>query len=173
MQRSLGTGSPRRRAKSLEPENEFVLENAFGIQHRVPHGHESDPRRFLTSPQAVRSAHVGHIGCSLSVADILCSLYGGVLRAEVDDPERDRFVLSKGHAALALYAVLGLKGLISPDQTSTYCIGQTMLGVHPEHKLTGVDFCTGSLGMGLSMATGAALAARLQKSPRRVSDCHY
>jgi transketolase len=77
-------------------------------------------------------------------------------------------VLSKGHAALALYAVLGLKGLISPDQTSTYCIGQTMLGVHPEHKLTGVDFCTGSLGMGLSMATGAALAARLQKSPRRV-----
>jgi len=129
------------------------------------------------SPQAIRkiileqshSAHVGHIGCSLSVTDILCSLYGGVLRVEAsDDPERDRFVLSKGHAALALYAVLALKGLIPLEQTGTYCSGQTLLGVHPEHDLPGVDFCTGSLGMGLSMATGAALAARLQKSPRRV-----
>lgn len=85
-----------------------------------------------------------------------------------DDPERDRFILSKGHAALALYAVLCLKGFVTDDQVVSYCSGRTLLGVHPERDLPGVDFCTGSLGMGLSMGAGAALAARLQKSPRRV-----
>lgn len=129
------------------------------------------------SPQAIRQmileqshrAHVGHIGCSLSVTDILCGLYGNVLRAEDPaDGERDRFILSKGHAALALYAVLCLKGIISRADFVTYCSGRTLLGVHPEHALPGVDFCTGSLGMGLPMAVGAVLAARLQKSPRRV-----
>jgi len=129
------------------------------------------------SPQAIRrlileqshQAHVGHIGCSLSITDILCSLYRDVIRAEDPaDPGRDRFILSKGHAALALYAVLSLKGIIPPDQVGTYCREKTFLGVHPEHVLPGVDFCTGSLGMGLSMATGAALAAKMQKSSRRV-----
>jgi transketolase len=101
--------------------------------------------------------------------DILAALYGDVLRiVSPDDPDRDRFVLSKGHAALALFATLALKGWISEAVLSTFCGDDTLLGVHPERALPGVDFSTGSLGHGLSMSVGAALAARLQGSARRV-----
>jgi transketolase len=114
-------------------------------------------------------ANVGHIGCALSVVDIMCALYGSVLRIPAPEhQERDRFVLSKGHAALALYTVLFLKGWISEDDLSTYCADGTLLGVHPERALRGVDFCSGSLGQGLSIGAGCALAARLQRSSRRV-----
>ena len=108
-------------------------------------------------------AGVGHIGSALSIADIVAALYGSVLHIpEPGDPERDRFVLSKGHAALALYAALHLKGWVTAEQLATYCGDGTTLGVHPEAALAGVDFASGSLGHGLSMGAGAALAARLQ-----------
>jgi transketolase len=68
---------------------------------------------------------------------------------------------------LAVYAALFLKGWLSQDELNTYCGDGTMLGVHPEYGLRGVDFASGSLGQGLCMAAGAALAARLQHSPRR------
>jgi transketolase len=114
-------------------------------------------------------AGVGHIGSALSIADLLAALYGPTLRiAEPRDPERDRFVLSKGHAALALYAALAASGRIEPQLLSTYCGEGSMLGAHPEHVLEGVDFSTGSLGQGLSIAAGAALAARRRGSQRRV-----
>jgi transketolase len=114
-------------------------------------------------------ARVGHIGSALSIADIVATLYGNVLRiSDPSDPERDRFILSKGHAVLALYASLFLTGLLSEEDLKTYCGDDTFLGVHPEHALRGVDFSTGSLGQGLSMGAGSALAARLQQSPRRV-----
>jgi len=113
-------------------------------------------------------AHVGHIGSALSVADVIAALYGSALRvASPDDPDRDRFLLSKGHAALALYAALHLRGWLSREQLDTYCGDGTLLGVHPENRLAGVDFSTGSLGLGLSFGAGAALAARLQGSLRR------
>ncbi|HBB68196.1 MAG: transketolase [Elusimicrobia bacterium GWA2_56_46] len=116
-----------------------------------------------------KRANVGHIGSALSVADIIAALYGGAMKTAKDkDPERDRFVLSKGHAALALYAALYLKGYISRKELDTFCGEGSRLGVHPESCLSCVDFSTGSLGQGLSMAAGAALAARLQNSPRRV-----
>jgi len=119
--------------------------------------------------EQARRAHVGHIGSALSVADILAALYGEALRiSDPDDPARDRFILSKGHAALALYAALYLRGWLSQEELSSYCGDGTLVGVHPEFQLRGVDFSTGSLGQGLSMAAGAALAARLQGSPRRV-----
>jgi transketolase len=115
-----------------------------------------------------KRAHVGHIGSALSVADIVAALYGGLLRAsDPKDPERDRFVLSKGHAMLAVYAALFLKGWLRQEELNTYCGDGSLLGVHPEYGLSGVDFASGSLGQGLSMAAGAALAARLQHSPRR------
>jgi transketolase len=115
-----------------------------------------------------KRAHVGHIGSALSIADIIATLYGGVLRLDVsDNAERDRFVLSKGHAVLALYAALHLNGCLSEDVLSTYCADNSLLGVHPENPLCGIDFSSGSLGHGLSMGAGAALAARLQNSPRR------
>ena len=115
-----------------------------------------------------RRANVGHIGSSLCIVEILAALYGGVLRAHsAGDPDRDRFVLSKGHAALALYVALTLKGWVSEAQLDTFADDGSLLGVHPEAALPGVDFCSGSLGQGLSMAAGAALAARIQGSGRR------
>jgi transketolase len=113
-------------------------------------------------------AGVGHIGSALSVTDIVAALYADVLRA--DDPrhsDRDRFVLSKGHASLAVYAALYLRGWLTEDALSTYCENGTRLGTHPEPSVPGIDFATGSLGHGLSLATGAALAARLDGSTRR------
>jgi transketolase len=116
-----------------------------------------------------KRAHVGHIGSGLSVADIVAALYDGVMNVPTpDDPERDRLILSKGHAALALYAALYMKGWISEADLNTFCGDDSLLGVHPEHQLTGIDFSTGSLGQGLSVATGAALAARIDGSLRRV-----
>jgi transketolase len=124
--------------------------------------------RRIVLDQAKR-ANVGHIGSALCVADILAVLYGEVLRiAGPGTPDRDRFILSKGHAALALYATLALRGWIPRSELDSYCGEDTRLGVHPETALPGVDFCSGSLGQGLSMACGAALAARMQGSDRRV-----
>jgi transketolase len=116
-----------------------------------------------------KRANVGHIGSSLSIADILAVLFSRSL-AGVDpsDPDRDRFVLSKGHAALALYGALCATGRMSPETLNTFCADGTELAGHPEHVFADVDFSTGSLGHGLSVATGAALAARLQGSSRRV-----
>jgi transketolase len=127
------------------------------------------------SPAAVRrtvleQAHragVGHIGSALSVVEILAALFACVLRGEPDEADRDRFVLSKGHAALALYAVLHETGRIPREQLDGYCGDGTLLGTHPEHELAGIDFSSGSLGHGLSIGAGAALAARMQGSRRR------
>lgn len=116
-----------------------------------------------------KRANVGHIGSALSVADIVASVYDyGIRDRTGDSNDRDRFILSKGHAALALFACLHAKGRLSREQLDTYCADSSLLGVHPEHALEGVDFSTGSLGQGLSMAAGASLAARLQRSTRRV-----
>jgi transketolase len=116
-----------------------------------------------------KRAHVGHIGSALSIAEIIAALYAHVLRIpDPGDPDRDRFVLSKGHAVLAVYAALHLKGWLTEAELNTFCADGSLLGVHPEHALRGVDFSTGSLGHGLSMGAGAALAARLRHSRRRV-----
>jgi transketolase len=113
-------------------------------------------------------AGVGHIGSALSVADIVAALYSGVLRCDrPDDPARERFILSKGHAALALYAAFHVRGWIDAVELLTYCRDATRLGVHPEIGTPGVDVATGSLGHGLSIGTGIALANRLQHTSRR------
>jgi transketolase len=124
-----------------------------------------DIRRVIIEQS--KRANVGHIGSALSIADITATLYSGVLRQPEVDADRDRVVLSKGHAALALYAALELTGRLPTGTTEAYCSNRSPLGVHPEHDLDGVDFCTGALGHGLSMAIGAALAARMQGSSRR------
>lgn len=128
----------------------------------------ADHIRRVTIEQSKR-ANVGHIGSALSVADVLGALFADVLRVpSVDDPDRDRFILSKGHAALALYAALYGVGRLTAEQLDTYCGDPSPLGSHPEHGVDGIDFSTGSLGQGLPMGAGAALAARLQGSRRRV-----
>jgi transketolase len=114
-----------------------------------------------------KRANVGHIGSALSIADILAALFAGPLAdVDPDDPDRHRLVLSKGHAALALYGALHACGRLSDAQLDTYCADGSHLAGHPEHVLEGVDFSTGSLGQGLSIAAGSALAARLQGSDR-------
>jgi transketolase len=118
--------------------------------------------------QHSKRANVGHIGSCLCVVEILAALYGDVLRGAPGDPDRDRFILSKGHAALALYATLVAEGLLSEAALDTFCGDDSIYGVHPEAKAPGIDFSTGSLGHGLSIAAGAALAARMQRSDRRV-----
>jgi transketolase len=116
-----------------------------------------------------KRAGVGHIGSALSIADLVAALYsGGMSVPDPDDPDRDRLVLSKGHAALALYAALAYLGWIPREQLDSYCADGSMLGVHPERALTGVDFSPGSLGPGRPRGAGAARAARLQGSDRRV-----
>lgn len=124
-----------------------------------------------------KRAGVGHIGSALSIADLIWTLYGYVLRIRstgsdmppgAKNPDRDRFVLAKGHAALALYGCLRMKGLISEEELNTFCGDASKLGVHPEHSLEWVDFATGSLGQGLSYGVGAALAAKMQNSERRI-----
>ncbi len=115
----------------------------------------------------------GHPGGSLSCADILSTLYfGRVLDVKPDDPlwpDRDRFILSKGHAAPALYAALAEKGFFSKDLLPTLRqLGSPLQG-HPDcRKVPGVEVSTGSLGQGLSMGVGMALAGKLDKKQYRV-----
>ena len=119
--------------------------------------------------QQAKRARVGHIGSALSVADVISALYGSALMIpDPGHPDRDRFILSNGHAALALYAALYLKGWLKEEELDKYCSDDSLLGVHPECKVKGIDFCTGSLGQGLTYGAGAALAARLQLSLRRI-----
>ena len=123
----------------------------------------------LTILNESKRANVGHVGSALSVAEIIAVLYGRIMRIpDPDDPDRDRFVLSKGHAALALYAALRARGWIDDATLSEYCGDHTLVGTHPDHALPGIDFSTGSLGQGLAFGAGAALAAKLAGSSRRV-----
>ena len=116
-----------------------------------------------------KMAGVGHIGSSLSIADLVGVLYQDILKIEdAQDQERDRFILSKGHAVLALYAALFLKGFLTKEQLDSYCKDNSKIGVHPKHFISGIEFTTGSLGQGISFAVGAALSAKIQKSNRKI-----
>jgi len=114
----------------------------------------------------------GHIPACLSMADILTVLYHEILRvdcADPSDPERDRFILSKGHAGVALYAVLAEKGFITEDQLYTYGHAGTDLGGHPDmYKVPGVEASTGALGHGFGFGVGMALAGKMDNKNYRV-----
>jgi transketolase len=103
-------------------------------------------------------AQVGHISSALCICDILAVLYGKILR-NFPGPDRDRFILSKGHAALAQYAALRMKGLLSQETLETFCKDGSSLGVHPEYRTPGIEISTGTLGLGLSVGVGMALSA--------------
>lgn len=120
-----------------------------------------DAIRRVILDQAHR-AREGHIGSALCVADILAVLYRDVVAGRLHGDCRDRVVLSKGHAALALYAALHLSGELSAARLEEYCEDGGELGIHPQHGVPGVEFTTGSLGQGLCFATGCALGARLR-----------
>ena len=116
--------------------------------------------------ESVHHAGAGHVGGSLSVAEILIALYFEVLRIDPQqprDPDRDRFILSKGHCSIGLYAALALRGYFPLAELATFDAIDSRLQGHPDMTaLPGLDMSTGSLGQGLSPAIGMALAARLQ-----------
>jgi transketolase len=113
-----------------------------------------------------------HLGGSLSVVEILVTLYFEVMRIDPQNPllpERDRFILSKGHAAPALYSVLAERGFFPKEELKTFCKNGTRLQKHMDmHKIPGIDASSGSLGQGLSIAIGMALADRMDKKNRFV-----
>lgn len=117
--------------------------------------------------EMVTEAASGHPGGSLSSTDILTALYFNVMKVNPlnpNDPDRDRFVLSKGHAAPALYAVLAEKGFIKKEELKTLRKINSNLQGHPNmNYVPGVDMSTGSLGQGISAAVGMALAGKLDK----------
>ncbi len=119
----------------------------------------------------IGKAASGHPGGSLSCVEIVASLYFYKMRHRPEDPawpERDRFVLSKGHAAPTLYATLARCGYFDREELWSLRQLGCMLQGHPSNKTPGVEICTGSLGQGLAAATGMALAARLDERDYRV-----
>jgi transketolase len=149
----------RQRIRDAEPYRraELLAETATDIR-----------RTILTM---VNTAGLGHIGGDLSVTDILVTLFAGVLSVDPNRPgwpERDRFILSKGHCAGALYATLARCGFFPPTELDSFMAPLSALNGHPNRtKVPGVETNTGPLGHGFPVAVGCALAARLRQSPSR------
>ncbi|AXR64977.1 transketolase [Leptospira mayottensis] len=122
--------------------------------------------------EALEGGGRGHLGSSMSMIEILHVLYDGYLNISKDNfnsPDRDRFILSKGHGCLALYAVLADKGFIPTEELKTFCKLDSRLGGHPERgKIPGVEASTGALGHGLPIGVGMAIAAKIRKKNYKV-----
>src|SRR5262249_43222347 len=121
--------------------------------------------------RAIEKGGRGHIGPVLSLVEIIRVLYDDFLRHRPAEPrwrERDRFILSKGHGCLALYAVLADRGFFPVEELDRFCRFDSILGGHPEPIVPGVEACTGALGHGLSIGLGMALAARMSGRDSKV-----
>lgn len=133
---------------------------------------EKARRIRINALKAIHAAKSGHPGGSLSSADILATLYFGELNIDPKNPkmaDRDKFVLSKGHAVPALYAALGERGFYEVNEMMTLRqVGSKFQG-HPNmSKVPGIEMSTGSLGQGFSVAVGMAIAGKIDKNPGRV-----
>jgi len=134
---------------------------------------ELDARSMALRRTIIRTLEAGqrgHVGAAFSLVEILRVLYDDVLKYDAQNPrwpERDRFVLSKGHGCLALYAILADKGFIPESELWRFCKSDGLLGGHPEHHIPGVEASTGSLGHGMSIALGFALNARYERASYR------
>ena len=133
---------------------------------------EKARRIRINALKAIHAAKSGHPGGSLSSADILATLYFGELNIDPKNPkmaDRDKFVLSKGHAVPALYAALGERGFYEVNEMMTLRqVGSKFQG-HPNmNKVPGIEMSTGSLGQGFSAAVGMAIAGKIDKNPGRV-----
>lgn len=141
-----------------EAKNALIAEQARQIR-----------RRIVTTIDAARA---GHIGGDLSVTDLLATLYFAVLNIDPSEPaklDRDRFILSKGHCAAALYSTLARSGYFDERELSTFMKPGSALNGHPNrNKVRGIETNTGPLGHGLPVAVGEALGLRLQSVDRRV-----
>ncbi len=125
-----------------------------------------------TIVRIIELAGRAHVGSAFSLIEILRVLYDDVMKYDPKNPrwaDRDRFILSKGHGCLALYTLLAEKGFFPEDELWRFCQKDSILGGHPEYgKVPGVEASTGSLGHGLSIGIGMALALRYEKNPARV-----
>lgn len=136
----------------------------------------------LTVLEMIAAARKGHVGGAFSCLDILVALYyGGVLSYDPKRPSwegRDRFILSKGHSGTALFAVLAELGILDQGALSGYGQNGGILGGHPDRSIPGIEADTGSLGHGLGIGAGMALAAKMSGAPWRVfvlvgdGECH-
>ena len=124
--------------------------------------------------RAIRMTHAAgssHVGSSLSMADLLAVLYSGVLNVSpqsIKSPDRDRFILSKGHACAGLYVTLAERGFFPPDWLNTFYKNGSKLAGHATTSVPGVEVSTGSLGHGLPIACGLALAAKRDGRSHRI-----
>jgi transketolase len=137
------------------------VENSIDLAQKI---------RIHAIKMAARS-NSSHIGSSLSMADILAVLYMDVLRVDPKQPdwsERDRFILSKGHAAAGLYASLALRGFFPIDWLEGFCQNGSLLLGHVSHHVPGVELSTGSLGHGLPVGCGMALSGKREKSSHHI-----
>lgn len=135
---------------ALKRHANIIRRETFIIGHRVKHG---------------------HLGSSLSPIDLLSALYFWFLRVDPNnptDPARDRFILSKGHACLSLFISLWLRGFFDKTELNTFLQDGSLFAGHAHHHLPGVEASTGSLGHGLSLATGMAYAGRTDNATHRV-----
>ncbi|MFJ9418684.1 transketolase [Streptomyces sp. NPDC101227] len=141
-------------------------------------GTPADTRRLKAAAGRIREHIVdmcagregGHIGGSMSLVEILVALYFDALRidpARPDDPDRDVLVLSKGHGGIGLYATLAERGFFPVERLAEYGTAGSEFMAHPHPEIPGVEMPTGSLGHGLALGVGFALAARLDRSERR------
>jgi transketolase len=125
----------------------------------------------LHALRMVHRASASHIGSCLSITDIVAVLYNSVLNVRADEPrwsERDRFILSKGHACAAVYAALAMRGFFPLSDLETYASDGAKLMAHISHQVVGVEFSTGSLGHGLPFGVGKALALKKSSSEGKV-----
>lgn len=130
------------------------MENSISLANKV--------RRDVI--EMMHLAHSSHVGSALSIVDILAVLYCDVMNVNKDmleNSDRDRFILSKGHAGAAVYATLAEQGFFPDEELRSYYSDGSKLSGHVSHKgVAGIEFSTGSLGHGISVATGMALAAK-------------
>ena len=141
------------------------------MQHTIEELEELARKCRIEIVKMVYRAQAGHPGGSLSEIDLLAGLYGTTMRVRPEQPnweDRDRFILSKGHASPGMYALLAERGFISHEDLTTYRVLGGVCQGHVDMKwCPGVDFSAGSLGMGLSYGMGCAIAAKLDGSERR------
>jgi transketolase len=139
------------------------------VQHELLDDRSRHLRRLIF--RAIEKGGRGHIGPALSLVEIIRVLYDDFLHYKPAEPrwrERDRFILSKGHGCLALYAVLADRGFFPLEELDRFCRFDSILGGHPETIAPGVEACTGALGHGLSIGLGMSLAARMSGRDSKV-----
>jgi transketolase len=144
------------------------LTDALGVgpSADLPDLPELARRGRLLVVESVAHSGAGHIGGPLSAMDLLIALYFRVLRIRPDEPswpDRDRFILSKGHSAIGLYVTMALRGYFPVEELATFDAGDSRLQGHPDMtRLPGLEASTGSLGQGLAVGLGIALGARMR-----------